>query len=161
MSRRERLYAPSALPADVARLSDVDSLSKEKSRRASRLEVATVIVLNSSLRSALLGGAGESKFHSKSDAKVYVKKVRNTYNIIQVTFDLRASLLVVDFGGSDFSALVSFLDSFEGQGASGTSLAIVSSQVSLAEVSTSFGSLESSMQASWCIRNRYHYDLLP
>ena len=148
MSRRERLYAPSALPADVARLSDADSLSKEKSRRASRLDVATAIVLNSSLRSALLGGAGESKFHSKSDAKVYVKKVRNTYNILQVTFDLRASLLLVDFGASDFSALVLLLHSFTGQGGSVTSLAIVSSHVSLAEVTTSFGSLESSMGAS-------------
>ena len=160
MSRRERLYAPSALPADVARLSDGDSLSKEKSRRASRLEVATVIVLNSSLRSALLGGAGESKFHSKSDAKVYVKKVRNTYNIIQVTFDFRASLLVIDFGASAFSALVSLLDSFKGQGVSGTSLAIESSHASLADVTTSFGSLESSIGASYCIKNGCHYDLL-
>ena len=159
MSRRERLYAPSALPADVARLSDGDSLSKEKSRLASRLEVATVIVLNSSLRSALLGGAGESKFHSKSDAKVYVKKVRNTYNIIQVTFDFRASLLVVDFCGSDFSALVSLLDSFVEQGASVTSLAIVSSQASVEDVTTSFGSFLS-MGASCCKTNGCYYNLL-
>ena len=44
----------------------------ERSLRASRLEVATVIVLNSSFLSALLGGAGESKFHSKSDAEIEI-----------------------------------------------------------------------------------------
>ena len=73
VSRRERRYVP-VPPTDVALLSEEDSYSwlVERSLRASRLEVATVIVLNSSFLSALLGGAGESKFHSKSDAKIEI-----------------------------------------------------------------------------------------
>ena len=73
MSRRERRYVP-VPPNDVERFSEGESHSsfKAKSRRASRLEFATVIVLNSSFRSAVLGGAGESKFHSKSVAKLEI-----------------------------------------------------------------------------------------